>query len=122
MTMNPSTLEKSPTENGGRAEKTRTRQLTPAVDVYENEAEIVVVADLPGVTHERLDIQIDPPELRIETKPDDRDGSSYRRSFTIDERIDATKVSADLKNGVLTIRLPKADEVKPRKIAIRGAA
>ena len=120
--MNDSTLEKTPAPNGGRVEKMRARQLTPAVDVYENDAELLIVADLPGVTREMLDIQIDPPELRIETKAGDGDGSSYRRSFTFDERIDANKVSADLKNGVLTIRLPKAEEVRPRKIAIRGAA
>jgi HSP20 family molecular chaperone IbpA len=122
MTMNPLNLERTPAANGGRAEKTRARQLAPVVDVYENETELLIVADLPGVTREELDIQIDPPELRIETKANDRDGSSYRRTFTIDERIDANKVSADLKNGVLTVRLPKAEEVKPRKIAIRGAA
>jgi HSP20 family molecular chaperone IbpA len=109
--------------NGNRAlETTPVRELRPLVDVYENEAELVIVADLPGVTRDRLDIRIDPPELRFESKADDAEGSVWRRSFTIDERIDANKVSADFANGVLTIRLPKADEVKPRKIAIRGAA
>lgn len=109
--------------NGSRnLEKTRAREVAPPVDVYENEAELLIVADLPGATHELLDIKIDPPELRFETKAEATDGPVYRRSFTIDERIDPTKVSAELKNGVLTIRLPKADEVKPRRIAIRGAA
>jgi len=121
--MNPSTIERKATTNGPHAaEKTRARELTPAVDVYENESELLVVADLPGVTHERLDIKIDPPELRIETKAENAEDSVWRRSFTIDERIDAGKVSAALENGVLTVRLPKADEVKPRRIAIRGAA
>jgi HSP20 family molecular chaperone IbpA len=110
-------------DNGTRGlEKTRARELTPAVDVYENEAELLIVVDLPGVTHERLDLKIDPPELRFEAAAEGAEGSTWRRSFTIDERIDANKVSAELKNGVLKIRLPKADEVKPRKIAIRGAA
>jgi len=118
-----SNLQKQNETNGGRSlEKTRARELTPAVDVYENEAELLIVADLPGATSEQLDIKIDPPELRFETKPADANGSSFRRSFTIDERIDATKVSAELKNGELTIHLPKADEIRPRKIAIRGAA
>ena len=119
--MNSQNIERTES-NSGRLEKTRTRELTPAVDVYENESELLIVADLPGVTHERLDIKIEPPELRFETKAENGDGSVFRRSFSIDERIDAGKVSAELKNGVLTIRLPKADEVKPRRIAIHGAA
>jgi HSP20 family molecular chaperone IbpA len=121
--MNPTTNpERTQETNGSRLEKMRARELTPTVDVYENESELLIVADLPGVTRERLDIQIDPPELRFETKAENGNGAVYRRSFTIDERIDASKVSAELKNGVLTIRLPKADEVKPRRIAIHGAA
>jgi HSP20 family molecular chaperone IbpA len=115
-------MQKQSEGNGNRSvERTHARELRPAVDVYENESELVIVADLPGVTRDRLDISIDPPELRFEAKASE-DGSVWRRSFTIDERIDANKVSADLKNGVLTVRLPKADEVKPRKIAIRGGA
>ena len=121
--MNSTTRQQQNDANGSRAlEKTRSRELTPAVDVYESAAELVIVVDLPGVTHERLDLKIDPPELRFEAAVQNGDGSVWRRSFPIDERIDANKVSAELKNGVLTIRLPKAEEVKPRKIAIRGAA
>jgi HSP20 family molecular chaperone IbpA len=115
-------VQRTAESNGARVEKTRARELTPPVDVYENESELVIVADLPGVKREQLDIKIEPPELRFEAKAESSEGSVWRRSFTIDERIDANKVSAELKNGVLTIHLPKADEVKPRRIAIRGAA
>jgi len=120
--MNPSTLERTEMNGPRKRETIRARELTPAVDVYESEHELLVVADLPGVTQERLDIQIDPPELRIEAKADGAEGVVWRRSFTLDERIDGPKVSAELKNGVLTVRLPKADEVKPRRIAIRAGA
>jgi HSP20 family protein len=121
--MNNETLQKNNDGNAARnLEKTRARELAPPVDVYENEAELLIVADLPGATSERLDIKIDPPELRIETRPERDDEPIWRRSFTIDERIDANKVSAELKNGVLAVRLPKADEVRPRKVAIRGDA
>jgi HSP20 family protein len=117
---NTQTLSKNPEQNGGRAvEKMRARELTPAVDVYESESELVIVADLPGVTHESLDLKIDLPELHIQSKANS-DNAVWRRTFTIDERIDADKVTADLKNGVLTVRLPKAAEVRPRRIAIRG--
>ncbi len=118
-----SSMQKQTEGNGNRAmETTRVRELKPKVDVYENESELLIVADLPGVTRDRLDIRIDPPELRFETKAENQEGPVWRRSFTIDERIDANKVSADFQNGVLTVRLPKAEEVKPRRIAIRGAA
>jgi HSP20 family protein len=121
--MNTDSMKKANDESAPRnLEKTRARELAPPVDVYENESELVIVADLPGATRERLDIKIDPPELRIETRPERDDEPLWRRSFTIDERIDANKVSAELKHGVLTVRLPKADEIRPRKIAIRGAA
>lgn len=114
--MNSTNMQKQNDGNGG-LEKMRARELTPAVDVYENDAELLIVVDLPGVTHEHLDLKINPPELRFEAKSD-AEGSIWRRSFTVDEHIDANKVSADLKNGVLTIRLPKAEEVKPRTIKV----
>lgn len=118
-----STMQKQSEGNGNRTlETTRVRELRPRVDVYENESELLIVADLPGVTRDQLDIRIDPPELKFEAKANDAEGSVWRRSFTIDERIDANKVSADFRGGVLTVRLPKADEIKPRKIAIHGAA
>jgi HSP20 family molecular chaperone IbpA len=120
--MNTQTLGRTPEQNGGRAvEKTRVRELTPAVDVYESESELMLVADLPGATHESLDLKIDLPELRIESKAI-AGNAVWRRTFTIDERIDAEKVNAELKNGVLTVRLPKAAEVRPRRIAIRAGA
>src|SRR5262245_12867627 len=102
-----SNMQKQGEGNGNRTmETTRARELRPAVDVYENEHELVIVADLPGVTRDRLDIRIDPPELKFETKAENAQGSVWKRSFTIDERIDANKVTADFGNGVLTIRLP----------------
>lgn len=102
-------------------EKTRVRELTPPVDVFESEAELLIVADLAGVSPQHLDLRIEPPELRIEARPGGSETSVYRRSFTIDEHIDGEKVSAELKHGVLTVHLPKAAAVRPRKIEIRGA-
>jgi len=121
--MNDTELVTRAQENGSRAlEKTRARQRTPAVDVYESESEVVIVADVPGVGPDRLDLRIELPELRFEARPASEDEGPWVRAFTIDERIDAEKVSAELKHGVLTVRLPKADAVKPRRIAIRASA
>jgi HSP20 family molecular chaperone IbpA len=102
-------------------EKTRSRnELAPFVDVYENERELLLVADVPGVTSERLNLHIDPPELRIEARTADEGGVTWVRAFSIDERIAAGEVSAELKNGVLTVHLPKAPELKPRRVEVKG--
>ncbi|HEY3498232.1 MAG TPA: Hsp20/alpha crystallin family protein [Polyangiaceae bacterium] len=103
-------------------ERTRARnELAPAVDVYENEAELLLVADVPGVTPERLNLHIDPPELRIEASTADEGGITWVRAFNIDERIAAGQVSAELKNGVLTVHLPKAPEAKPRRVEVKAS-
>jgi HSP20 family molecular chaperone IbpA len=102
-------------------EKTRNRnELVPFVDVYENESELLLVADVPGVSPERLNVNIDPPELRIEAATAPEGGVTWVRAFNIDERIAAGEVSAELRDGVLTVRLPKAPELKPRKVEIKA--
>jgi HSP20 family protein len=101
-------------------EKTRGADVrTPAVDIHENDKELVLVADLPGVTSERLKLAIEPPELRLEVPADPKGGPGYFRAFTIDERISASEVTAELKNGVLSVHLPKAQALRPRQIPIR---
>jgi len=111
-------------EKQGRVELEKTRAAdvrTPPVDIHENDSELVLVADLPGVTSERLKLAIEPPELRLEVPADPKAGPGFFRSFTIDERISAAEVSAKLEHGVLTVRLPKVQALKPRQIPIRTA-
>lgn len=101
-------------------EHTRTlRELTPAVDIYENDQELLVVADVPGVSPEGLELRIEPPELRIKGTPASDEGTVYYRAFRIDERIQSEQVSAELKDGVLTVHLPKAEKLRPRKVDVR---
>lgn len=101
-------------------EHTRTlHELVPAVDIYENEQELLVVADVPGVNPEGLELRIEPPELRIKGTPAYADGTVYFRAFRIDERIASERVSAELKDGVLTVHLPKAERARPRKVDVR---
>lgn len=95
------------------------RELVPAVDIYESEQELLVVADLPGVTAGGLELRIEPPELRIRAKPAGDTDSAYVRAFRIDERIVSDRVSAELKDGVLSIHLPKAEKPQPRKVDVR---
>ncbi len=105
--------------------------LMPAVDVFENQDGITLYADMPGVAKDKLDIQVEADTLTIEgdlsldvpqgmeASHADVGVSRYRRVFTLSKELDAEKVSADLKNGVLTLRIPKAAHAQPRKIEVR---
>ena len=104
---------------------------TPAIDVTEDKDKIVLVADLPGLQQKDVDIQIEKDVLTlrgervIERSPDsehhrryERVSGSFVRSFTVPQTIDVERVSAQLKDGVLTLTLPKKPEAQPKKIAV----
>jgi len=112
-------------------EETRTlgRVMTPAVDIFESEDKITLVADMPGVNNDGLDISLEKgiltlnAEVSIESRGKallrEFSGANYYRQFKISEHIDADKTTAELKNGVLTLDIPKAESAKPKKIEIR---
>lgn len=104
---------------------------TPRVDIMETEEGSLLVADLPGVKPEDVDVRFDNGELIIDGRCAPRhEGANYLlseygvgdfyRAFSISEHIDSQKISSELKNGVLTVHLPKAETVKPRKITVKG--
>lgn len=104
---------------------------TPRVDILETEEELLLFADLPGVKPEDLDLHFEGGELRLHGRCAPRFGErpllaeeygvgDFYRAFSINEKIAADKISAELKQGVLTIHLPKTEEIKPRKIAIKS--
>lgn len=106
--------------------------IAPRVDVYENAQEIVLLAELPGVRADGLRIDVDKDRLTLEGRRSDgeRAGSQlsaeyrpvdFRRSFVVPEGIDRSKIEAELKGGVLRLRLPRADTLKPRTIPVRSA-
>jgi len=107
--------------------------LRPPVDIYEEVEGITLVADMPGVSKDRLNIQVDRDTLLIEGSisievPEgikvlhaDVRSTSYQRSFTLSHELEADKVEASLKDGVLNIRIPKRAEVRPRKIEVQVA-
>lgn len=96
--------------------------LRPAVDVYENEAEWLIQADVPGITRDALRLHLDKDELVIEgSRNGSRDGwAGYRRIFALPRGVDGTKVSAELEFGVVTVHLPKSEAVKPRVITVKA--
>ena len=99
--------------------------MAPAVDVYEGANETWIVADLPGVKKDDVAIEIEGGELRFHAKatPFLASDADFRwtRAFRIPPGIDGDKVTADLRDGVLTLKLPKPAELKPRKIEVRAS-
>lgn len=105
------------------------RSITPPVDIYENEKEILLVADIPGVMTDLLNINLDGRELTIEGCRSERTGGTtlaegyetcdYIRTFKVPNTIDFEKIDAELKHGVLTVHLPKHASVQPRRITVK---
>ena len=105
--------------------------LMPPVDVFEDGAGITLLADLPGVPREKLNIHVEADTLTIEAEMDlaaapgmevnhaEVGLARYRRVFNLSKELDATQVAAELKNGVLSLRIPKTAHAQPRRIEIR---
>jgi HSP20 family protein len=104
---------------------------TPAVDIFETDQEINVLADMPGVKAKDLTIDLRDDVLSLYGEVDAPEGprevdvlreyetGKYLRQFTLPEVIDQSKIEADLKDGVLRLRLPKVEPAKPRKITVK---
>ena len=104
--------------------------LIPAVDIFENESGITVLADMPGVSKERLAVRVDGEQLLIEgsaevSVPENLElmygevrNPLFRRSFTLSRELDVTKIEAHLKDGVLRLQIPRAEEARPRRIEV----
>lgn len=89
------------------------------VDLYEDKDNTYVRAELPGVSRDAINLEMVEGYLNISASRKDQDETfSFNRSISIPEAVQADKVTADYENGVLTVTLPKQEQVKPRKIAI----
>ena len=108
-----------------------TRTWAPAVDIFENENDIVLKAELPGVDPNDVEIKVEDSTLYLkgerkfekEVKEEnyhrvERSYGSFARSFSLPNSIDAEKVKAEYKDGLLTLTLPKREEAKPKTIKI----
>jgi HSP20 family molecular chaperone IbpA len=103
----------------------------PRFDIWETDDELILAGDLPGVAADDLEVRFEDRELMVRGKVAARhDGieqlyreyevGDFYRSFSVGESIAAEKIWAELKNGVVTIHLPKSDDVKPRRIEIKS--
>jgi len=129
--MNEKTEMKSPETDPAREARTTGYALRPPMNVFEDAMGITLEADMPGVSKDRLRLQVDQDSLLVEgdiqlTMPDGMEAlyadlreTHYRRSFALSRELDSEHVEASLKDGVLRLRIPKRAEVQPRKIEVR---
>jgi len=108
--------------------------IMPAVNLYEREHEVVIVADMPGVGEKDIDITVEKHVLTISGKTGTTEPAGYelryrefapvefRRVFSLTSDLDADNIKAAIKNGVLTLTLPKSEKAKPRKITVATAS
>lgn len=104
----------------------------PATDIFEDEEGITLQLDMPGASKDRLTLQVNRDRLDVEAEaridmPEgmqalyaDVRSTRYQRAFTLSSELDTDKIDANLKDGVLTLRIPKRAEVRPRRIEVRA--
>ena len=109
------------------------RPVAPAVDIFEDAGGITLLADMPGVSRDRLEVNLDGDNLSIEGRVEldapaemralwaEVSVPRFRRTFTLSRELDAARIEANLKDGVLTLRVPKQAHAQPRRIDVRAA-
>ena len=120
--------------SGSASQRTQATEapIRPPVDIWEDKDGITLCADMPGVSKDRLNLRIDGNNLIVEGQLQlelaqnaealyaDIRSSLYRRSFALSGELETGKIEASLKDGVLTVRIPKRAELRPRKIEVQG--
>jgi HSP20 family protein len=97
------------------------RAVQPAIDVFETDASITLLADMPGVPRDQLEIQGEAkPQIAADLEPlwAEVRTPRFRRSFTLSRELDTSRIEANLKDGVLTLRIPKHAQAQPRRIPV----
>jgi HSP20 family molecular chaperone IbpA len=129
--LEPTTAHQAPATPEERAVDTRAEErfLRPPVDIFEKEDGLYVLADLPGVDKEGVDIHVENGVLTITARTSWREteGTLYRefsvpgffRQFRLTELVAVDKISAELRNGVLRLFLPKAEQARPRRVQVK---
>jgi HSP20 family protein len=126
-------IEKAPTSQMAEAERTRSgRVYRPAVDIVEKSDELLLIADMPGTRSEDVDIRFENGTLAVYGKVNERQPEDtgyllreygtgdFYRTFLVNETIDPERISAEYRDGVLIVHLPKVEAAKPRKIQVLG--
>ena len=107
------------------------RLFLPVADIYEAEHDLTIILEMPGVEKSNVDIRVEDGILSVEGRLDltkyqglqplytEYNIGNYARSFRLSSKIDQTKIAAEMKDGVLSLKLPKVEEAKPRSIKIQ---
>ena len=115
-----------------QAEAMRTPRFVPAVDIFETPEEYVVMAEMPGCEPKGIDVEFENGELSIYGRVAPRrypetgrlarefGVGDFTRTFNVTESIETGKISAEYEHGILTLRLPKVEAAKPRRIEVRA--
>lgn len=117
--------------SNGEGDAARSVTVSPRIDLLEKDDELLLVADMPGVKPDEVDIRFENGELSVHGRRVSNHAGKARvrweyevtnffRTFKLTEHIAADRISAELKNGVLTLHLPKVEAVKPRRITVKG--
>lgn len=140
MSTTMATVQQQQNENGKHDSSNQNANLqqayqatfSPRFDLWEGDQEMILYGDLPGVDPDKLEIEFQDRQLMIRgqvcrydeglnlLRPEYAIGD-YQRKFTITEAINSEGITAELRDGVLTIRLPKVDQVKPRRIQVNSS-
>jgi HSP20 family molecular chaperone IbpA len=129
MTEKNMTISKEPAAISREATRSGHRYVAPPVDIVETDEGLILVADVPGLDEQHLEISVDQGVLTIEGQVSFGSGDllwreyamdGYWRQFQLPDSYDAAKAKAEVRYGVLTLHLPKAEAAKPRKIAIEA--
>jgi HSP20 family protein len=108
------------------------KTLTPPVDIFEVDEGLAVVVDLPGARKEDVDVRVEEDTLTIQAKTPVKESpydlrytefglANYFRQFILSDKVDRDKIEAQMRHGVLTVRLPRAEAAKPRQIQVNIA-
>jgi HSP20 family protein len=126
------TQSSSAVRDSAAREQPQQRAVVPPVDVFENDASITLLADLPGVQREQLHIRVDGDTLVLEATaqaagPENMElvygeaqCPAYRRQFTLSRELDTGRIEAQLRDGVLRLSIPKSEAARPRRIEVRA--
>jgi HSP20 family protein len=122
-------IETTPRTGKALATREENRYMVPPVDIYETDKALAVIVDLPGVHKDGVDIRVDQGILTIKGKIRYQPPKNlvrgefglldFFRQFQLSDEVDQGKITAESKNGVLTITLPKAEKAKPRQIEVK---
>jgi len=127
-----SILKKQESENTDTIERTRSGKVfVPAVDIFETENDVIVMADMPGANEKSIEITLEQNVLTIQARVEEYapegfdlqyreyDTGDYQRSFNLPDTINRDKIDAKFTNGVLKLILPKTEPAKPKKIEVK---